>query len=259
MSDTAIVASFQRLLQEFSPCFTAPSFASFLTLMSGWLLNLRRHTITETVRAAGAVGLKDITSFHRFFSRACWVPDALGLVLVRLIVEHLLSANGPVVAVVDDTLGRHTGKKIAGAAMHRDPLLSTAARVLFHWGHVWVVLGLIEAYAERWPLEVTFHECHGRLGFEDPQNRLEHAVERTAPMALWGYTLVVLWYVKWRQQTRAARVPQMPWYTSKAAPAFSDMLATLRRACWLERLSVPCHHVPTLRKVIRPILEYVAA
>jgi hypothetical protein len=443
MSDTAIVASFQRLLQEFSPCFTAPSFASFLTLMSGWLLNLRRHTITETVRAAGAVGLKDITSFHRFFSRACWVPDALGLVLVRLIVEHLLSANGPVVAVVDDTLGRHTGKKIAGAAMHRDPLLSTAARVLFHWGHVWVVLGLnvhafgkawclpvlfrlyrsekqcqrekrsqrkkpelaqelitllaaavpgrtlrvlgdsdytnrsviqgrpgnvqligrartdaalyapppprrpgqmgrpvlkgkrllspeqraarknapwqrvkvsvygktvrarvlvidalwyraagtelvrlvlvrgfpgherddafvstdpslsaqsiIEAYAERWPLEVTFHECHGRLGFEDPQNRLEHAVERTAPMALWGYTLVVLWYVKWGQQTRAARVPQMPWYTSKAAPAFSDMLATLRRACWLERLSVPCHHVPTLRKVIRPILEYVAA
>jgi hypothetical protein len=118
---------------------------------------------------------------------------------------------------------------------------------------------IIEAYAERWPLEVTFHECHGRLGFEDPQNRLEHAVERTAPMALWGYTLVVLWYVKWGQQTRAARVPQMPWYTSKAAPAFSDMLATLRRACWLERLSVPCHHVPTWRKVIRPILEYVAA
>ena len=101
MSDTAIVASFHRLLQDFSPCFTAPSFTSFLTLMSGWPLNLRRHTITETVRAAGAVGLKDITSFHRFFSRARWVPDALGLVVVRLIVEHLLSADGPVVAVVD--------------------------------------------------------------------------------------------------------------------------------------------------------------
>jgi len=118
---------------------------------------------------------------------------------------------------------------------------------------------IIEAYAERWPLEVTFHECKGRLGFEDPQNRLEHAVERTAPMALWAYSLVVLWYVKWGQHTRAARLLQMPWYPSKAAPAFSDRLATLRRASWLERLSVPCHHVPTLRKVIRPILEYVAA
>jgi hypothetical protein len=443
MSDTTSVASFHRLLQEFSPCFTAPSFSSFLTLMTGWLLNLRRHTITETVRAAGAVGLKDITSFHRFFSRGRWLPDALGLVLVRLVVAHLVPANGPVVAVVDDTLGRHTGKRIAAAAMHRDPLLSTAARVLYHWGHVWVVLGvnvkafgktwclpvlfrlyrtqkqcqrekqlhrkkpelarellallaktlpdrtirvlgdadytnraviqgrpgnvqligrartdaalyapppprrrgqmgrprvkgkrlpspeeqaarknapwqrvkvnvfgktawvqalaidalwyraarselvrlvvvrgfpgherddvfvstdpklsaktIIENYSQRWPLEVTFHECKGRLGFEDPQNRLEHAVERTAPMALWAYTLVVLWYIQWGQHTRAARVPQMPWYTSKAAPAFSDMLATLRRACWLERLSVPCCDVPTLRKVIRPVLEYVAA
>jgi len=110
----------RRLLQEFSPCFTAPSFSSFLTLMTGWLLNLRRHTITETVRAAGAVGRKDITSFHRFLPRGRWLPDALGLVLVRLVVEHLLPANGPIVAVVDDTLGRHTGKKIAGAAMHRD-------------------------------------------------------------------------------------------------------------------------------------------
>jgi hypothetical protein len=407
------------------------------------VLNLRRHTVTETVRAAGAVGLKDITSFHRFFSRGRWLPDALGLVLVRLIVEHLLPADGPIVAVVDDTLGRHTGKRIAGAAMHRDPLLSSAALVLFHWGHVWVVLSInvkafdktwslpvlcrlyrtqkqcqrekrphrkkpelaremigllaaavpdrairvlgdadytnnsvikgrpsnvhvigrarpdaalyappprrrrgqmgrplvkgkrlsspekqaarknapwkrikvnvygktewvralvidalwyraagselarlvvvrgfpgherddvlvstdpklsakviIESYSDRWPLETTFHECKGRLGFEDPQNRLEHAVERTAPMALWAYTLVVFWYLKWGQHTRAARVPQMPWYTSKAAPAFSDMLATLRRASWLERLSVPCRDVATLRKVMRPIVEYMAA
>jgi hypothetical protein len=103
------------------------------------------------------------------------------------------------------------------------------------------------------------HATGPRVRCEDPQNRLEHAVERTAPMALWAYTLVVLWYVKWGQHTRAARVPQMPWYTSKAAPAFSDMLATLRRASWLERLSVPCRDVPTLRKVVRPIPEYMAA
>ena len=118
---------------------------------------------------------------------------------------------------------------------------------------------ILESYAERWSLEVTFHECTGRLGFADPQNRLQHAVEWTAPMALWAYSLVVLWYVKWGQHSRVARVPQLPWYTGKAAPAFSDMLAAPRRASWLERLSVPCRDVPTLRKVVRPILEYVAA
>jgi hypothetical protein len=118
---------------------------------------------------------------------------------------------------------------------------------------------IIEGYSERWPLAMTFHECHGRLGLEDPQNRVEHAVERTAPMALWAHSLVLLWYVRWGQHMRAARLPQMPWYRSKAGPAFSDMLAALRRASWLERLSVPCRDVPTLRKLVRPILEYVAA
>ena len=77
--------------------------------------------------------------------------------LTRLIVVHLLPADGPVGAVVDDSLGRHTGKRIAAAAMHRDPLLSTAARVLFHWGHVWVVLSInVKAFGKTWSLPVLF-------------------------------------------------------------------------------------------------------
>ena len=62
MPDATIVRSFLELLQSFSPCFTKPSFESFATLMSGWVLNLRRHTVTETVRAACAVGTKHISS-----------------------------------------------------------------------------------------------------------------------------------------------------------------------------------------------------
>jgi hypothetical protein len=33
------------------------------------------------------------------------------------------------------------------------------------------------------------------MGFEDPCNRTERAVERTAPLALVSYSLVVLWHV----------------------------------------------------------------
>jgi hypothetical protein len=61
---------------------------------------------------------------------------------------------------------------------------------------------IIETCSERWPLEVTFHEAKGKLGFEDPQNRTEHAVERAAPMALWLYSLVVIWYVRTGQHFR---------------------------------------------------------
>jgi len=440
--DPFIVSSFVQLLQGFSGCFTAPSFESFVTVMSGWVLNLRRHTVTETVRAAGAVGTKHISSFHRFFSQGRWMTDTLGLVLVHTI-DRLVDSEAPLFAPVDDTLGRHTGQAISAASMHRDPLLSTGRRLFFHWGHVWVVLSInvpvfgktwalpvlfrlyrskkrcktdkkpyrkttelarelvellaktlphrrivvlgdaaytnralmrkrpanvhllgrcrldaalyapapkprkgqmgrprvrgarlpapgiqaaskksrwrrievtvygktvfvrvlvidalwyvaarselmrlvvvrdfpghekddvfvstnptlspqqiVEGFSGRWPLEHTFHECKGKLGFEDPQNRTERAVQRTAPMALWAYTLVVLWYVETGQRLRCARRPADPWYTHKTAPAFSDMLATLRRASWAERLDLPCSSATHLRKRIRPLVDYVSA
>lgn len=442
VSDAVIVSSFVTLLQEFSGCFTSPSMTSFVTLMAGWVLDLRRHTVTEVIRAAGAVGHKHISSYHRFFSRARWTTDEVGLELAALVIQRL-APQGVVRLVVDDTLGRHTGKCIAAASMHRDPLLSTGRRPFFHWGHVWVVLAIevtlfdkswalpvlfrlhrsekrckaekkpyhklteharelvellakryahrrfellgdaaytnstlikgrpsnvtlmgrgrldaalyapaparrrgqmgrsrvrgkrlaspawwarrkntrwkktevtvygrtvtvrvliidalwyvaggsevirhvvvrdfpghekddvfvstdptltprqiIESFSKRWSLEVSFHEAKGKLGFEDPQNRTERAVERTAPLALISYSLTVLWYVQYGQNTRAARLPTLPWYTHKAGTTFSDMLATLRRASWSERLFDPASSTSDLRKRLRPLVDYVAS
>jgi hypothetical protein len=442
VSDPLSVASFLALLQAFEPHFTAPTFQTFLTLTCGWVLALGRHTVTAVVRAAGAVGCKHIRSFHRFFSTSRWQSDELGLTLVRLITA-LVPKDQPLVVAIDDTLGRHTGKKIAAASMHRDPLLSTRTRTLFHWGHVWVVLGItvrafdktwclpvlfrlyrshkrcqaerrphqrctelaaelvallanalpqrqlvvvgdaayanrslikgrprnvtfigrsrldaalyapapprrpgqmgrprvrgprlpcpkaqaaaaqarwrsievhvygrwatvqvlvidalwyvvagsepmrlivvrgfpgherddalvctdpsmtpaqiIEGYGKRWAIEVAFHETKGKLGFEEPQNRTERAVERTAPFALLLYSLVVLWYVQSGHKLRAARRATLPWYSVKVAPAFSDMLATLRRASWSERLFEPGGQDPTLKKRVEPLLACLDA
>ena len=108
MPDTLIVPTFLSLLQAFSTCVTSPSFDSFVTLMTGWALDLRRHTVTEVVRAAGAVGHKHVSSYRRFFSRARWTTDAVGLKLARLVIERL-RASGVIHLVVDDTLGCHTG------------------------------------------------------------------------------------------------------------------------------------------------------
>ena len=163
MLDAPIVASFASMLQAFTPCFTAPSFDSFAVLMGGWVLNLRRHTVTETVQAAQAVSYKHISSFHRFFSRARWQLDPIGLVLIPLVVALLLDPGEPIIVPLDDSLGRHTGKRIAAASMHRDPLLSTAARPLFHWGHVWVVLAInVRAFGKVWALPVLFRLYRGK-------------------------------------------------------------------------------------------------
>ncbi len=156
MSDAPIVASFVQLLQAFSGCFTSPSMASFVTLMAGWALDLRRHTVTEVIRAAGAVGCKHISSYHRFFSRTRGTTDMVGLTLADLLIGRL-APKGVIRLIVDDTLGRHTGKRISGASMHRDPLLSTARMPFFHWGHVWVVLAIeVQLFDKSWALPACF-------------------------------------------------------------------------------------------------------
>jgi hypothetical protein len=117
---------------------------------------------------------------------------------------------------------------------------------------------IIEGFSKRWSLEVTFHETKGKLGFEDPQNRAEQAVERTAPLSFVAYSLTVLWYVLYGQHSKAAQGTTLPWYTQKEAVTFSDMLATLRRASWRARLFDPDASVSDLRKRMRPLVDYVA-
>jgi hypothetical protein len=60
------------------------------------------------------------------------------------------------------------------------------------------------------------------------------------------------------QRSKAAKLPALPWYRHKAGVTFSDMLATLRRASWGERLLDPDASVADLRKRLRPLVDYVA-
>ncbi|WP_437577691.1 transposase [Sorangium sp. So ce887] len=118
---------------------------------------------------------------------------------------------------------------------------------------------IIEHYAKRWSLEATFQETKGKRGFEQPRSRTERAVERTAPFTLLLCTLVVLRYARTGCKLRSAQPSKAPWYSpksspSKTLPAFSDMLATLRRASWAERLFEPDTNAPTLKKRLAPLL-----
>lgn len=82
-------------------------------------------------------------------------------------------------------------------------------------------------YAMRWSLEVTFRDGKQCLGFDEPQGWSRRAVERTAPMALLLYSLIVVWFA--REGHRRWRPLDRPWYVSKRDPSFADMLATLRQ------------------------------
>ena len=430
--------SFATYFATFSACFTEPTFRRFATLLTGWILCVGKHTVTGVIRAAGVVGKRHHSGYHRFFSQAKWTTDQVGLALFRLLLS-VVPKGQLIVLSVDDTLARHTGKHISSAAMHWDPLLSSARKPFFHFGHNWVVVAVVFVfprwgkvfslpvlvrlyrteklnkkmglphrkktelandliqlaagvfpdrhflivgdnaytnravirplpktfhflgrarmdaalyapppkhkgrgrprvkgrrlaspkrraktgrwkklqvkiygknatvkvqvfdvlwyigahqrllrfilirgwpghdkddvllttdltmtaeqaivwYCYRWSLEETFGWVKSRLGFEDPHNRTEKSVHRTAPMALWTYSLVVHWYAKWARRRRNLPFRTAPWYTGKKVPSFSDMFATLRRESWTIWISDQADNDRFDQKNLAPLLDAV--
>ena len=97
----------------------------------------------------------------------------------------------------------------------------------------WDARQILATYAYRWAIECTFENCKQFLGLEDPANRVPLAVERTAPMALFLYSLIIVWFHQSGQ--RWLRFPNSPWYPKKAEPSFADLLTTLRRVSYEEK------------------------
>jgi SRSO17 transposase len=427
-----LTRSFLPLLQNFDCVFTAPTYITFVAVVTGWILSHRHRYITEVIFSSGNVGEGHWCRFHRFFSHAAWDLDAFCLHLAKLIVT-ILAPGATLTWSVDDTLCRKRGLTLYGAGMHYDPLISSRSKRLVSWGHDWVVLCLIvekpfwaptkvfalpvamrlyrnrqgltkgkkrrgkssktkrdpnhrtrpelalelihlvanwfptdqilisgdsayggksilsylppnadlishvhpdgvlyepaapkqegtrgrarkkgkrlpkmkqwaedpnqpwtklkfnqfglhatlavktiqalyytagadrlltivlvhdtegerpdqmfyctrldwsarrilSAYACRWAIECTFENCKQLLGLEDPANRLPKAVERTAPMALIIYSLVIVWFHQTGHES--VRFPLSPWYLRKREPSFADMLTTLRRVSYEEK------------------------
>lgn len=97
----------------------------------------------------------------------------------------------------------------------------------------WTARQILATYAYRWAIECTFENCKQFLGLEDPANRLPKAVERTAPMALLLYTLIVVWFHT--SGYHFLVFPRRPWYRRKHEPSFADLLTTLRRVSYDEQ------------------------
>ena len=113
--------SLAGLLAEFRPCFTGPTFRTFVGLVVGLIGQTRRRTVCGMLTGAGLDQVWHHSRAHRLFSNARWSgDDALGLALADLIVTHLVAAGSPLTVAVDDTLFKRSGKKVFGVAWHHD-------------------------------------------------------------------------------------------------------------------------------------------
>ena len=137
--------SFLTLLQSFDPVFTAPTYQTFVVIITGWILSQRHRYVTEVIFSSGRVGDGHWSRFHRFFSHAAWDIDTFSMRLAKLVVT-ILAPGATFFWAVDDTLCRKRGLTLYGAGMHYDPLISSRAKSLVSWGHDWVVLTLIVAF-----------------------------------------------------------------------------------------------------------------
>lgn len=90
-------------------------------------------------------------------------------------------------------------------------------------------------YAGRWSIEESNKGGKTDLGFEEPQGWSRLAVQRTAPIAMLLYSLIVLWFA--REGHRLYRPLVRPWYRKKVQPSFADMLRTLKGESLREEIS----------------------
>jgi hypothetical protein len=120
----------------------------------------------------------------------------------------------------------------------------------------WDARQILGSYAARWAIEVTFENCKQLLGLEDPANRTPLAVQRTAPIALFLYSVIVVWFH--RIGHLSVQYPDRPWYPHKEEPSFADMLTTLRRVSWEENLKQLLPKSGLLRNSVVRLIEFAS-
>jgi DDE superfamily endonuclease len=137
-----VPSSLGGLLSLFRPCFTQPTFQTFCALSVGLLTRVRERTVTGMLLAAGLAGSWHHCRAHRFFSRARWSPDRLGMIALDLVVGQLVGAEEPIVVAIDDTLMRRSGPKVFGCCRMYDGG-SVSAGQITGVGNPWVVAGVV--------------------------------------------------------------------------------------------------------------------
>lgn len=129
-----------RLRAVFAPAFTRPTFAHALTLVYGAILAPGRRTVTAALRAVGLNDERRCTNYHRVLNRAAWSPLARSKALLGLIVAAFVDPDAPLLLVIDDTLERRYGRRVADKARYHDPVRSSSGHVVTTSGVRWLCI-----------------------------------------------------------------------------------------------------------------------
>ena len=136
-----LIPSLATLVEPLRGCFHPQVFQTFQALLAGWIICQGPRTISEVWLATGLAARRHHDTAYAVFHSAVWEWDDLGIVLATLILTHLVP-SGVVWIVVDDTLCRKRGAKVAFGGIFLDAVLSTKKHKTLRFGLNWVVLGV---------------------------------------------------------------------------------------------------------------------
>jgi hypothetical protein len=127
---------------RFGDCFTAPSLRHFGALITGWVLTVGVHTISQVILTSGLHESESFVSVYRFLQKAKWSPDQVAFQVFRIIVDTLLPGVTEIELVLDDTLNNHVGKKIFGAGFQHDGDAPKTGKPI-GYGVCFVIIGVV--------------------------------------------------------------------------------------------------------------------
>ena len=92
---------------------------------------------------------------------------------------------------------------------------------------------IVEWFALRWQIEVTFQELRAHMGFETQRQWSDAAIARTAPALFGLFSAVAL-----AADSLGVEPRRSAWY-DKRAPTFADAIAATRRRLWADSMIYP--------------------
>jgi hypothetical protein len=133
---------FQIDKMRFKDCFTAPSLRHFAALMTGWVMTVGVHTISQVILTSGLHESEHFSSIYRFLHKAKWSPDQVAYAIFRMILDTLMPDTTEFELVLDDTLNNHVGKKIFGAGIQHDGDAPKTGKQI-GYGVCFVIIGVL--------------------------------------------------------------------------------------------------------------------
>jgi hypothetical protein len=170
-----------------------------------------------------------------------------------------------------------TGQRVVRMVLMRDPKGNYKERAFFSTERESTPSQILERFAGRWLIEVSFRDAKQLFGLTDPQNgfsrgkrrkerpkpepqprgtRGRRAVERTVPFIWTVYAIVVVWYLRedrWQRDVDDQR-RRAPWYRKKTTPSFEDMIEAMRLDILTHRLLAYPLRTRTLAETRRSLM-----